>query len=206
MDRKLNSHVAVSLACLILLAFSAGCRTDSYAEGGALFGGLTGAGVGALVGDSLGNAGAGAIVGAGVGALTGAAVGDSLDEIDARNRAQIAAQLGRNVRAGAATEAEVVAMSQAGVSDVLIINHLRNNGVAAVPDVEAILRLNSAGVSANVIQAMQAPPIPPVAVAPGPVIVEEHHYISPPYFYGPHRVHYHRRPRTGVSWGVTFAN
>ena len=36
-------------------------------------------------------------IGAGIGALTGSAIGGALDDIEARNRAEIAAQLGRPV-------------------------------------------------------------------------------------------------------------
>jgi hypothetical protein len=197
-------------ACFLLLgwvALNVGCRTNSYAEGGALLGGLTGAGVGAVVGDSLGDAGAGALVGAGVGAITGAAIGDSLDEIDARNRQQIAQQMGRTVRPGAATSDEVIAMNQAGVDPQLIVNHIRNNGVAAPPNVDEILRLSSAGVPTRVIEAMQSPP-PQVRVAsaPPPIIVEERHYFSPPVIFAPSRRYFHRRPRSGVSWGLSFSS
>ncbi len=199
-----------SLAILALLAivFASGCKTDSYAEGGALFGGLTGAGVGAVVGDALGDAEAGAVIGAGVGAVTGATVGNSLDEIDAQNRRQIAQQLGRTVRAGAATEDEVIAMSQAGVDQTLIINHIRNNGVAAPPDVNAILRLSQAGVSTRVIEAMQSPPPRPVAAVtrPTPIIVEEHHYYSPSTIFGPIRRIGYRRSKPGLTWGLSYSS
>jgi hypothetical protein len=201
--RCVAALVGVALAC-------AGCKSPYYADQGALFGGLTGAGVGALVGDSVGEAGAGAAIGAGVGALTGAAVGSSLDEIDARNRAQIAQQLGRPVSSGAVTVEEVIAMSQAGVAEPLIASHIRNNGVVAPPTTDDLLRLSSAGVPTSVIQAMQSPPRPvAVAPAPTPVIVEEYHYGPPPYYYHPHdHFHYrHRhRPRPHVGWGVSFSS
>ena len=93
----------------------AGCRSPYYADRGAGVGALGGAGVGALVGNAVGDTAAGALIGAGVGALGGAAVGSAIDEVQAQNRAEIAAAMGRQVQPGAATIEEVVAMSQQGV-------------------------------------------------------------------------------------------
>ena len=201
--------------CSLLLALiAAGCNSPYHADRGALFGGLLGAGTGAIVGDALGNAGAGAAIGAGVGALSGAAIGESLDEMEARNRAMIAAQLGREVRPGAVTIDDVVMMTQAGVDDELIIAHIRANGVTRVPGTHELITLNNSGVSTAVIRAMQEPPPrppPPETVvierpAPAPVIVEEHHHFGPPW-YGPprHRYRYHNRgPKVG--WGIAIHN
>src|SRR6476659_9868303 len=109
----------------VLLAIAGGCK--SYTERGALLGGLGGAGVGALVGHAVGNTGAGAAIGAGVGALSGAAVGSAVDDVEAKNRAEIAAQIGRPVSQGAAMMDEVMAMTQAGVDPQLIINYVNNS-------------------------------------------------------------------------------
>jgi hypothetical protein len=200
------------IACsLLVAATSLGCNSPYHADRGALFGGLLGAGTGAIVGDALGNAGAGAAIGAGVGALSGAAVGQSLDEIEAENRAMIAAQMGREISAGAVTSEDVVMMVEAGVDDELIINHIRANGVAVVPGPHELVNLKRQGVSATVIRAMQEPPRPrqqAVVIerpAPRPVIVEEYYY-APPYRPPPH-VYYryrHRSPRVG--WGFSFHN
>src|SRR5690606_32666589 len=109
------------------------------------------------VGNAVGDTAAGALVGAGVGAVSGAAVGSSLDEIEARNRAQIAAQMGRQISPGAVTINDVIAMSQAGVQEDLIINHIRPNGVAHVLQTGDLIALQQQGVSPRVIQAMQMP-------------------------------------------------
>src|SRR5438105_7412873 len=102
----------------ILLAMLAviGCRSPYYADRGALFGGLTGAGVGALVGDATGHTAAGAAIGTAVGALAGAAVGDTIDADMARSQAEIQAKMGRQMQ-GAVTPQDVIAMTQAGLSD-----------------------------------------------------------------------------------------
>ncbi|HUT89640.1 MAG TPA: glycine zipper domain-containing protein [Thermoguttaceae bacterium] len=198
---------------LLITLLAAGCNSPYHADRGALFGGLLGAGTGAIIGDALGNTGAGAAIGAGVGALSGAAIGGSLDEIEAKNRAMIATQLGREVRAGAVTIDDVVMMSGAGVDDELIINHIRANGMTRVPGPQELVNLKNNGVSTAVIRVMQEPPPRPrtetVVIerpTPAPVIVEEYHY-GPPVYHRPPYYHYrHRRPEPRVGWGVSFHN
>jgi hypothetical protein len=193
--------------CLFAL-LAGGCNSPYHADRGALVGGLLGAGTGAVVGNALGSTAAGAAIGAGVGALGGAAVGSGMDEIEARNRAMIAQQMGREVRAGAVTVDDVVMMSQAGVDEELIVNHIRSNGVARVPGAQELVELKQQGVPVSVIRAMQAGPPPPAAqpvvvreVAPPPVIVEERIYGPPPCYYPPPYYHRHHPPH--VSWGVS---
>src|SRR6185295_7064862 len=110
-------RIISALLLVGLLLAATGCQSPYHSDQGALFGGLTGAGLGAIVGNASGNPGAGAAIGAGVGALSGAAVGGALDDIEARNRAEIEARLGRQVAAGAVTIADVIAMTRAGVAD-----------------------------------------------------------------------------------------
>ncbi len=101
---------SITCSCLCILAvtlLASGCESPYHADRGALLGGLGGAGVGALVGHAAGNTAAGAVIGAGVGALSGAAIGAGMDEVEAKNRAQIEAQLGRQVAAGAVTVNDV---------------------------------------------------------------------------------------------------
>jgi len=203
---------AVCRFALAALVFSlvAGCQSPYHADRGALFGGLLGAGTGAVVGDALGNAGAGAAIGAGVGALSGAAIGSEMDQIEARNRAMIEAQMGRQVSASAVTIDDVLAMTQAGVDDELIVTHVRAHGVARPLQAADLIFLQQQGVSTRAIKAMQEPPVrretPVVIERPAPVIVEEYHYGPP--FWGPrpyyHRYHPYRQP--GMSWGISFHN
>ena len=86
-----------------------------------------------MVGNAVGDTAAGALIGAGVGALGGAAVGSAIDEVQAQNRAELAAVMGRQVQPGAATIEEVVAMSQQGVdaaADPELRAHLRHGAAA----------------------------------------------------------------------------
>jgi hypothetical protein len=193
-----------------LCAFAA--ASPYYQDRGTAAGALGGAGIGALVGSATGDAGAGALIGAGVGALTGNVVGGALDDIEARNRAEIAARLGRPVAVGAATPSEVVAMSRAGVDPRLIVNYVNNSGVAQPVTSQDVIYLHQQGVSPDVIQAMQTPRVAqaPAAVVvppPGPVVVEEVVYGPPPYCAPPHFHYYHHHHHhPHVGWGVSFSN
>jgi hypothetical protein len=199
--------VALSLGALLS---TIGCRSPYYADRGALAGGLTGAGVGALVGNAVGETAGGAAIGAGIGALTGGAIGGAMDDIEARNRAQIAAQLGRPVAQGQATVGEVVSMTRSGVDPRLIVNYVNNSGVAQPLNAQDVIYLTQQGVSPDVIQAMQSPRLAQarvVAPPPGPVIVEEYHYGRPYYCPPPHHYyHHHHRHHHGphFGWGISF--
>lgn len=207
---KSASSQASLFAALLLFALvsATGCRSPYHADQGALGGGLIGAATGAIVGDAVGNTAGGAAIGAGLGALTGAAIGQGMDEVEANNRAMIEQQMGRAVAAGSVTMQEVVAMSQSGVDNSLIVNHIRANGMIAPPQSGDLIMLNQQGVGADVIAAMQAPPpqAQRVVVQPAvrPVIVEEHHYG--PGYWGPPRRRYHHPRHQGTSVHWSFGN
>lgn len=191
----------LALWSLTMIVCASGCYSPYHADRGALFGGATGAGVGAIVGNAVGNTAAGALIGGGVGALSGAAIGQGMDDIEARNRAEIAAALGRQVPPGAVTIDDVMAMTKAGVSEELIAGHIRASGVARPLTSQDIIALNNSGVPPSVIQAMQNPPQPiaqqPVAGA-APVMVAQPVYPAPVYAYPAYYP-----PRVG--WGVSYS-
>lgn len=204
---------AVCVALTVCTVFATGCQSPYYADRGAGIGALAGAGAGALIGDATGgNAGGGALIGAGLGALTGAAVGTEVDALAAQNRAEIAAQMGRQVQAGAANIQEVIAMTRAGVDPRLIQNYVNTSGVVAPLAAADVIYLHEQGVSTEVIQVMQNPPVrQPVAVASrAPVIVEEHYYGQPAcyrphfgYHHGFHRGRPRGRGRTSFGFSIT---
>ncbi|MDZ7619658.1 MAG: hypothetical protein U1E05_21880 [Patescibacteria group bacterium] len=212
-----KEHAIVAMMAMIA---AAGCQSPYHSDKGALFGGLVGAGTGAVIGNQLGNTGAGAAIGGALGAITGAAVGSELDSIEAQNAANVAAieqRLGRQLAAGAATVDDVISMTKAGVDEDLIVNHVRNNGTAVRLQAADVISLQQQGVSSQVIAALQAPPssqqpmaASPVVVhsAPPPVFVEEYHYGDPWWGYPHYRYRpapYHRPPpRPGMSWGFTY--
>jgi len=188
----------ITVACCALVC--SGCESPYHADRGALFGGLTGAGIGALVGHAVGNTGAGAAIGAGVGALSGAAVGAEMDQEEAVNRARIQQQLAQQPPPGSVTVNEVVAMVHSGVSEDLVVNHVRSHGMATPVQSGDLIMLQQQQVPVSVIRAMQeCPPRTRVVVAPPPVLVEE--YYDP---WGPHcYYHPHYYPRSHVSWGIS---
>ncbi len=209
----MDCRTLLTVLCLSIALVCSGCQSPYYADQGALFGGVTGAGVGALVGHAVGSTGAGAAIGAGVGAVTGGVVGQSLDNIEARNRAMIEARLGRPVGPGAVTIDDVVAMSRAGVDPELIIAHIQSNGVARPLTSSDLIYLQQQQVNPRVVQTMESPPAPtaaPVVVrqAPPPVIIQEYPYDPwwgpRPYYYYPHGC-YHRPP-PHIGWGVSVTN
>jgi hypothetical protein len=188
-----------------LIALAIGCQSPYYADRGAAAGGLLGAGTGAIIGSQTGDPLAGAAIGAGIGALGGGIFGSQMDEAAARNRAEIAAHMGRQVASGAATPEEVVAMTRAGVDPRMMVSYVQTSGVSRPLTANDIIMLHQQGVPPEVVQAMNAPPAAPVQVVQGPpigppVIVEEHYY-GPPVFYGPPRHCHPCGPRVG--WGVS---
>jgi uncharacterized protein YcfJ len=196
---------------LLGVVVQAGCRSPHYADQGAALGGVAGAITGAALGDRSGNAATGAIVGSAVGALTGAAVGDSMDAELARRQALIEERTGRKML-GRVTSSDVITLAASGISDDVITNHIRANGVAAKLTPGDIIELHENGVSEKVINAMQqkaAEPEPVVSYTRDrPIIIEEHYMVPPPMWYR-HPWHYRHarmRPRSGVSWGFSFSN
>jgi hypothetical protein len=189
------------LILLIAAAASstAGCASPYYADRGAALGGVTGAGVGALVGSAVDHPVAGALVGAGVGAVSGAAVGNGLDQVEARNRAAIAATMGRPVSSGAVAFSDVTAMTQAGVNDDVIINHIRYNGIQRPPQTGDLIAMQRANVSPRVIEALQTPPQPSggMAMAPPPMMMGP---PPPPWGYPM----YYYPPPPPVGYGFRF--
>jgi hypothetical protein len=84
-------------------------------------------------------------------------MGASLDDIDARNRAGIAAQLGRPVAPGPATPAEVVAMTHAGVDPRFIVCYINRSTNMSAVTAQDVIYLHDQGVNEQVIQAMLTP-------------------------------------------------
>lgn len=216
MSNLLRKSTFHTLWFAILTSMVVGCRSPYMADRGAAVGGLAGAGLGAAIGHEKGNTLAGSAIGGALGAITGAAVGSGMDEIDQRNQQRIEESLGRRLH-GATTIHDTVAMSQAGVGDEIILNHVQTHGFAGTLTANDIIEMKRQGVSDRVLQGIQnaglqsnSPAVVqvPVAPAPTPVIVEEHYYARPMhYWHGRPHPRYARPPRRpGVSWGVSFHN
>ncbi len=184
-----------------------GCNSPYHRDQGALVGGLSGAAIGAAIGEHNDNPLAGAAIGAAVGTLGGAAIGSNMDAQVARNNAIIEQRMGQRL-AGAVTIPQIISMSQAQLSDDVIIAHIRANGIAGRPSTDDLIVLNRQGVSDRVINALQSqPPVTAAIPANGrrPVVIEEHYYSQPRYIYShPHAHHHHRHH--GSHWGFSFCN
>ena len=77
--------------------------------------------------------------------------GASLDDIDARNRENLSAQLGRPVAPGPATPSEVVAMSRAGIESRYIICYINRSTNMTPVTAEQVIYMHDQGVKEQVI-------------------------------------------------------
>lgn len=179
----------------------------SYYNNDTREGTFTGAGLGALTGALIGgkkNWEGGALIGAGVGALTGRAIGSARDNADAQQVAvgsSVAAQANAQVAANAVTNYDLVTMTQAGLSDDLIISTMRSRGGRFDMSPSGLIALKQSGVSDRVVLAAQQfggsnlpTPINPApttirVAAPPRVYVEPAPVIY--YHHGPHYRHHH---------------
>jgi hypothetical protein len=97
-------------------------------------------------------------------------------------------------------------MSQAGVADELIVNHINNNGMSHPLQPGDLITLQQNGVSPRVISAMQQPRV--MAGPPGPVFVEGPPVVvAPAPYWGPPPYYYRGcGPGPSVAWGVSVAH
>ena len=171
---------------------------------------ITGAGLGAITGALIGgkkNLEGGALIGAGIGALTGRAIGSARDADDARQVAignSIAAQANAQAAATAVSNYDLVQMTQAGISDELIISTINTRGGRFDFSPNGLIALKQSGVSDRVVIAAQraaglsvpTPINPSVRVSQPPAIVVQpapvvHHYHAPrPYYRHHYRFHW----------------
>src|SRR4029077_16046292 len=114
---------------------------------------------------------------------TGNAIGEGIDADMAYSRAQIEARMGRQMQ-GAVTPQDVISMTQAGLSDDVIVTHIRANGMAQPLAVNDLIGLRNMGVGDAVINAMQqtpprsvqAVPVYPAYPPPGRAVVVDPYY------------------------------
>jgi hypothetical protein len=213
-------------ALVVSCGLSGVCHAQYQTERGAAIGGIGGALAGAAIGKNNGDTGACALLGGAVWLVTGAVVGNSMEQ---KQRVQAYEQQRAYQLSRAVSTTDVITMARNGLSDEVIVNHIRENGVQRRLEVSDVIMLHKNGVSEATIAAMQNAPVgtpvyvaPPAPryVAPAPVIVQEYHYVRPPYW-GPHYYgHYHHHHHGhhyrhghghghghgGVHWGVTFGN
>ena len=187
---------------------------QSYRNQDAGFGGLAGAVVGGIIGHQNDEVAEGALIGGAVGAIAGGLVGNNKDrqvqqhryyQQQARRQAQHQNWQRQQV-ARAVSIDDVVHLSQSGVSDSVILNQIRTNGVSDRVGTPQIIAMHNQGVSEPVITAMQSglssttlarvprtetivvEKTPPVIVREQVRVVPRQVYVPPP------RVRYATRP------------
>lgn len=144
-----------ALAVCSVLPLS-GCQNNT--QTGAALGTGLGAVAGTIVGHQVGNKGAGALIGGLAGGLTGAAVGNAKDVREERDAAVARAatvQAHQRQAQRALTNSDVITMSQSGLSDEIIINSIRTRGGRFRTNSEALIAMNQAGVSQQVMMEVQ---------------------------------------------------
>ncbi|MCP4193896.1 MAG: glycine zipper 2TM domain-containing protein [Planctomycetaceae bacterium] len=169
---------------------------------GTVVGGAFGAITGAIIGGKN-DRGEGALIGAGVGALTGNLIGQRKDQADSyRAMRDSAAVANANQRANARaiTNFDLIRLTQAGLSDDVIISAIQTRGTKIDLSPEGLIGLKENGVSDRVLVAAQkqypietiVTPAPSTIIAepvPSAVIIAPGHYHRRRYY--PHgRYHY----------------
>ena len=161
----------------LCMSSAIGCTYDNYAQRGAMIGGVTGSALGAAIGDASDAPLAGAAVGALAGTLTGAAIGDGVDQDLALQQSYRMAEQQRLARA--VPPAQLIQMSQSGLSDDVIVTQVQSQGVSFSPTANDLISLKAQGVSDAVLNAVQSQSRQPMPVPQRPnrpVVVEEHYY------------------------------
>ena len=185
-----------------------GCTYDNYAQRGAMIGGVTGSALGAAIGDASDAPLAGAAVGALAGTLTGAAIGDGVDQDLALQQSYRMAEQQRLARA--VTPAQLIQMSQSGLSDDVIVTQVQSQGVSFSPTATDLISLKAQGVSDAVLNAVQSQSRQPMFVPQRPnrpVVVEEHYYHPwPRPSFRPYAPAPYCSPSSRTYMGFSFSN
>ena len=152
---KFRLRLAFGLSFVSVLPMM-GCQNNT--QTGAALGAGAGSLAGAIVGHQVGHKGTGALIGGLAGGLTGAAVGNAKDVKQERDGALTHAahvQASRRADQRALNNSDVITMAQNGVGDEIIINAIRTRGGRFRTNSEALISLQTAGVSNRVIMEVQ---------------------------------------------------
>jgi outer membrane lipoprotein SlyB len=145
----------LSAAALMLTGCETPYGTPDRTGTGALAGGGLGAASGALIGSASGSAGEGALIGGAVGAVAGGLIGHSMDmQEQARLREQAPQTYVRVEQGQPLSVADVKALSEARISDDVIMSQIRNSRTVYHLSAADIIDLHNAGVSQQVINSM----------------------------------------------------
>ncbi len=149
-------NFALSILGGAIVAALVGCqtpegRTDHTATG-ALTGGALGAGAGALIGNYSGHhTAAGAAIGGVLGAIAGGAVGHGMDSQQREMERYRVPPIPQVQPVGIA---DIKSMTKAGISEEVLISHIRNSRTVYRLTTAEIIDLKDSGVSQKVIDFM----------------------------------------------------
>lgn len=152
---KFPVRLASGLMVLSLLPML-GCQNNT--QTGTALGAGAGSLAGAIVGHQVGHKGAGALIGGLAGGLTGAAVGNAKDNQEQRDAALTHAahvEASRRADQRALVNSDIITMAQNRLNDDIIINAIRTKGGRFRTNSEALIAMQSAGVSPRVIMEVQ---------------------------------------------------
>jgi hypothetical protein len=181
----------------LVAIITTGCAGMNHTEQDAVVGTGIGAGLGAIIGHIVGGRGgtaAGAAIGGATGLVGGAIAGNAMDKREEKHELAVAqASAQAAATQSAISMQEVISLSQQHVADSVIITRIRTSGVVFQLTADDLTNLSAQGVSAAVINEMQATvrrvPTRQVYVR-DPVIVEERPYVI-----------YDPPPPVGVTFG-----
>ncbi|MFK7738054.1 MAG: glycine zipper domain-containing protein [Pirellulaceae bacterium] len=242
--RNLRSGLLATGLALTAMLTSNIASAQYRARDSATAGGVAGAIIGGIIGHQNDEVPEGAIIGGAVGALAGGLLGKAQQEDLNRQRyAQQQAYYAQQqqyytqqqtTRLSGISTQDVVSMNRSGLSETLILGQLSARGVQRRLEVSEIIALHQAGVSDNIIGAMQSVPLAtqiasrttarpatvpqqPVysqqtVIRQQPIVVREPViYAQPPVVYervyrAPPVYHrpYHRHARSGASIRIGF--
>ncbi len=209
-----NPFCFCNVACcsLVLLFLAPQAFGQAQTKRGAVIGGLTGAAIGAVIGDNSDEAGAGAAIGGVVGVVAGSVLGSANQEQygnagrrgygygvpSYRQTYPVVSVPARTVVVAGVSVDDVITMTQNQVSDSVIISEIASKGVGRDLTVQDIVYLSRQGVSDSVIQTMQnaartARPVQARNTPPSTVIVERRssYPAYPIPVYPPSQIYHH---------------
>lgn len=171
-------YCKISIALLLLIASVSPVQAQlNNTQRGALSGGAAGAVIGGIIGNQNDETPEGALIGGAVGAIAGSILGNQEDRAQYQQQAyqqhQARAQATRF--ANGVSINDVVALSQTGVSEAIVIEQIQQHGIQQKIGVNEIIFLHQQGVNNTVISAMQgahfagALQAPAAPVSSGPI-------------------------------------
>lgn len=198
----------------LFASFAGSQAVFGQTKDGAILGGVAGAVIGGIVGHQNDETPEGALIGGAVGAIAGGMIGNQREQqqrlryYEQQPRYYYAPQPHYHVYSPPVRQvpvytttptyvtsvpvqvrrpvsiADVIALARRGLNDTLIINHIRNNGIAHQPTTDDVLALHDGGVSDVVInEMMHAPTTSELVSATTPTttttVVREETIISP---------------------------